>query len=236
LHELGGFSAVAVWGTATDRVFAAGSGLAQFDGNSWSLVAGAPTFPVAALHGAEEIVVGAGSQGRVARWEGEQWITDDLGTTKTLSTVWTDGPDNIYVGERGRELVAHFDGSSWTPLLSVADLSGGVLAVWGGADATDVLVAMSDEGIYSLQGDTTWVALREPGSVGTFAVRPLSPGVALLAGNDGGVSLLADGEVHAPIHPPGPIPNRLWGWDRAGFLVASSTGGIWSYAPRITPE
>lgn len=221
----------ALWGSAPDRVFAAEVGLLRFDGAEWTRIAEVPPVVLNAVHGAGPLVVAVGAGGTVVRDDGSGWVEDTLQTPRALTAVWTDGPDNIWTGERGRTYLARFDGTQWLPLPDASGLTGNVLAVWGAPDGSQATLIMSDESIYELaQG--VWSPLREAGTTGFLAAQPLAPGRAVLLRNDGGLEVLAGGKVEELAERPEGTESMAFLSATAvdALLVGGNAGSLWSWA------
>jgi len=232
VQAAGGFQAGALWGASADDLFAVGSGIHHWEGEAWTEVEEAPPAFYQSIHGAEGIVVAGGTQGRVARRVEGNWIPDQLDTSRSLTSVWTDGPGNVWVGDGACEFLARFDGTTWTPLPAAEALTGDLLALWGAADGSDGWLVTSDQSVHRLRNGA-WTPVRPAGTSQLVAAVPLGPDEALFVRDAGTVERLAEGEVEPWAATPegSGTPGAFAPWGPRGFLLADGVGSCWSFAP-----
>jgi len=138
----------ALWGPASDDLFAVGEGVAHFDGAEWSLMSVPITARLRAVWGtASADVFAVGEAGVILHWDGAAWSEQASATPATLNAVWGDAPDDVYAaggssGDPFEALLLHFDGDGW----SEVDRRAG--AVWLGLHgaASDRLVLVGARG------------------------------------------------------------------------------------------
>jgi hypothetical protein len=151
----------AVHGSAANNVFAVGTGIARFDGTSWSevVIPGAaaatdtladvwvvsPTFAVA---------VGSVGSSQVLKWDGTQWTRETIPFAGiSAQSVYSTGPNAIFVGSAdGR--VFRWDGRTWAADMVGAGTTCRITDIWG-KDASDVYVTTACGDIHAWNG-TGW--------------------------------------------------------------------------------
>ncbi|MFL5322585.1 MAG: WD40/YVTN/BNR-like repeat-containing protein [Myxococcaceae bacterium] len=104
--------------SASNNVIAVGSTFAfHYDGCSWSPMAATP-IPTTSLNGVyvadatHAWVVGA--NGKIFRWDGSAWTSEQGCSTSTLRAVHGTGPTDVWAV--GNATVCHYDGANWSPL------------------------------------------------------------------------------------------------------------------------
>ena len=107
----------ALWGTADDDLFVAGSDgvILHFDGISWQSMSTPTTARLSGLWGsAHDNIIAVGQQGTILHFDGTAWSIVPSPTTASLNAVWGASADNVFiVGEIELEIshvILHFDG------------------------------------------------------------------------------------------------------------------------------
>lgn len=141
---------LSVWGTGPSDVFAVGGPLGNtgrstlaihFDGSKWRELSpgGEETFWWVNGSASDDVWM-VGERGRIARWDGSAFKEHTSGTTATLWGVWAFSKTDAWaVGgtpEGGvaepNDVVLHWDGAAWTPVVLPGDPLGRALyKVWG---------------------------------------------------------------------------------------------------------
>lgn len=139
---------LALWGTASDDLFAVGENVAHFDGAEWTLMTLPVTGRALSVWGTasdDAFVVGEG--GMILHWDGDAWSEQESGTPFDLRGVWGTAPDDVYAvggssGDPFEAVFLRYDGDEWTEV----DRRSG--AVWLGVHGTasDRIVLVGAEG------------------------------------------------------------------------------------------
>jgi hypothetical protein len=214
---------LAVGGSPASDTFAVG------DGGTILRIAGRDVTPMAsptarALYGiwafssTDAFAVGEG--GTILRYDGE-WSATTVSAPGVLADVWGTSPTHVYV--TGRQVVYHFDGTSWERervyLLSEDVLWG----VWGNAPK-DVLTVGEDEaggiGLFFRYNGVVWTFV-------AAAARPLrdvwtSPATGAFAvGAEGTIVGYADGVVTEMGSGTSAALSAVWGSGSDVFAVGA---------------
>jgi hypothetical protein len=144
----------AVWGIASDDVWAVGAGgtAEHWNGSAWSAVTTPTQFELFGVwgSGANQVwAVGSDARGTAMQvatsvilyWNGTAWGVVDTVPSAELWAVWGSGPDDVwFVGgaDPGAGLLVHWDGATFTPTMSA---TASVLYGVSGTASTDVWVA-----------------------------------------------------------------------------------------------
>ena len=82
------------------------------------------------------------------------WKAEDSGITNFLSAVWSAAPDNAFaVGELGT--ILHYDGSSWTPMISNTEEL--LVDIWG--NSPNDIFTVGDSGTILHYNGTSWTPM-----------------------------------------------------------------------------
>jgi hypothetical protein len=183
-----------IWGLSKQDVFCwgrrpSGMVLFRFDGRDWREITG-PGFEIEAMHGpSEDLMFAAGSDGRVARWEGNAWREFRTGAADRLVDVHVAAPNEYYaVGNLGSVLEGSDTG--WIKIGQIPDtMQGDVQAVarWGG----HLWVGASRLGLLRRIGTTDQYERFKPKAT---AVALDTRGAGLLIGCDYFVGEMTDGK------------------------------------------
>ena len=123
----------AVWGTASDNVFAAGarSFILHYDGTRWERMQAGTTRQIRDLYGVDASnVYAVGVSGVMLRYDGTMWsdISGPATNGNTYHGVWANSATDVFaVGSRGS--IVHWDGSQRTAMDSPT--SNTLQRVWG---------------------------------------------------------------------------------------------------------
>jgi hypothetical protein len=167
----------AVWGSATDDVYAAGEEtLLRFDGSEWRRVPiDLTTIFLSALWGSASDDVYAGgfledwNPAPILRFDGERW--EQLTTTALwVEALWGSAPDDLYAVGSG--LIAHYDGVDFAG----TDPDEMLFTIWGRSEA-EVLAAGTT--IRRLEGGSFQVEANPDGLVYGLAGSGMHPAVAV---------------------------------------------------------
>ncbi len=107
-----------IWGASAQSVYVVGENgtIAHYDGLDWSPMASGTGVHLNAICGSgDEHIVAVGDDATVLRFDGEDWLPMAVSATGDLTLVWTDGPDNIWLGSAADEL-HHYNGAVWQHL------------------------------------------------------------------------------------------------------------------------
>lgn len=166
-----------VWGTRSTSVYVVGGPLRNtgftalalhFDGGRWRdlSVGGADTFWW--VHGTSDADVWmVGERGRITHYDGVELVEHDSGTTATLWGVMAFSPTDVWAvgGMPGMEtpddVVLHFDGSAWTPvILPGTPLGRAHFKVWG--QSSDDLFVVGEAGLIWHKQGASWNLESDP--------------------------------------------------------------------------
>jgi hypothetical protein len=148
----------AVWGSASNNVFAVGYGaIFHYDGSSWSEMDTETYYDLNGIWGSSSsdvFAVGAtigGEKGVILHYDGNQWTLMNSGTHSYLSDIWGNSSSDVFaVGEKGT--ILHYDGNNWTSMNSRTD--SGLNSIWGSSSA-DVF-AVGEEGTILHYNGNQW--------------------------------------------------------------------------------
>jgi hypothetical protein len=133
-----------LWGAA-GHVWAAGitklmppaeSGLARFDGASWTLMTVEGLAESMSGIGAVDIwAVGQDAQGAAASWhyDGKSWQPRATGSQKSLHDVWAAAANDVWAV--GMQQILHFDGASWSDATPPSLGKGWLVGIWGSSSS-----------------------------------------------------------------------------------------------------
>ncbi|HEV7992729.1 MAG TPA: hypothetical protein VGP25_12945 [Gemmatimonadaceae bacterium] len=155
----------ALWGSASNDVWAVGTEILHYDGTSWSL-AYTPATTLRAIWGSGSTdVYAAGDQGDIYHYNGSAWTplshaTTGLGT-EIVTSIWGTSASNVYFGTSDASTtgglgVRRFNGAIWT---TVSAGINSVRALWGSGPSD--IYAGGDNGLlrhYNGSSFTTVVA------------------------------------------------------------------------------
>jgi hypothetical protein len=111
-----------------------GTRLLQFDGTAWHSNPALLPYPATRVWANEQDMVAVGTAGTVLRLKNGAWQLEDPGVLETLTAVWGESGDDLWVGTATGKLL-HYDGSEWT---KIGELGGKTCAtrppitgIWG---------------------------------------------------------------------------------------------------------
>src|SRR6266576_2345660 len=121
----------AIWGNATNDVWAADCGvgyLGHYDGTGWNHLNSQDGGPAIWGSGTSELWA-VGDSGAIVHYNGSAWsLIPNSPTTATLHGVWGTAANDVWaVGDSG--LILHFDGSGWSK--SVSPTTRALRSAWG---------------------------------------------------------------------------------------------------------
>lgn len=172
---------LSVWGSAPDNVFAVGGPLGNtgfeslvvhYDGSAWHRLSpgGGETYWWVSGSGPGDVWM-AGEKGRITRWDGNtnKFQEYTSGVTATLWGIMAFSPDDVWavggtpeggVGP-GNDIVLHWDGMAWNPVVLPGNpLGRSLYKVWG--TGPDNLYVVGEYGtIWHKTGDT-WALESDP--------------------------------------------------------------------------
>lgn len=133
--EMYGRSSLAIWGAATDDVFAVGffGAITHFDGSAWTLMSSEPR-RLFSVWGSAGDDVYAGARGGIMHYDGESWSLRYPLFSQEMRGVWGDGNGDVFgVGEFGNIVHITPNQVRYFPHRTNNELNG----VWG-SSADDV--------------------------------------------------------------------------------------------------
>ena len=170
---------LSVWGTSSKSVYAVGgplgnSGFASlalhYDGKKWKHLdpGGSETFWWVSGSSDTDVWM-VGEHGRIAHYDGSGFSESDRPTTATLwgaiafspTDAWAVGGSADHAAGEDTDVVAHYDGTSWTRIvLPGAPLGRALFKVWG-TSSDDLYVVGEASTIWHKTGDT-WALESDP--------------------------------------------------------------------------
>jgi hypothetical protein len=196
------------------------------DGTRWSRETLPGERPLDSAWGAEGVVFAAGYDGRLARWDGDDWTLETVGTElDVLALGGTSATDVWAVGAHG--LVAHLAGTEWTVLSS-----GSVLHLEGvhGTSPSDVWAV--GQGISLHFDGTSW----SPAGPTDAELEGCggSAGEVFAVGAEGAIHHLVAGAWVTEVSPATSKLESVWS-DETGHAFAvgggaflERSGGVWT--------
>lgn len=145
----------AVWGYASDRVFAVGSEgtILHYDGSSWTSMHSGVFSSFYGVWGSSAADVYAVGSGIILHYDGQSWQPMECPTERTLLAIWGESAQHVVaVGEQGT--ILHYDGESWTPMTSGVGV--GLTGVWGAGPQN--IYVVGEEGAIRHYNGTLWPA------------------------------------------------------------------------------
>jgi hypothetical protein len=114
-----------------------------------------------------------GERGRIVHWNGSTFSEHDSGTTATMwgvfassdNDVWAVGGTPLAGTDEPNDIVLHYDGDSWSPVILPSTLGVAHYKVWGSA-ADDIYVVGELGTIWHLRGDS-WQLESDASSLST---------------------------------------------------------------------
>lgn len=110
-----------------------------------------------------------GNSGTVLRWDGTSWNAESIGTASQRFGVWASAANDVYVvGINTGNQLHHYDGTTWTNLLSGTNWwgTGSIRSVWG-TSSSNVWISGTTGRIYNWNG-SSWT-LKNSGISATFS-------------------------------------------------------------------
>jgi hypothetical protein len=225
----------AVWTAGPDDIVIATEGrLVQFDGLSWTTLDTPFTLTMNALWG--ESAASLVAVGSTAAWHGQGTSAQPalIATPQeNITSVWGSGSDDIYVVGL-RDLVMHYDGSTWSTLdvVPCASQFCYFLSDVSGSGPDDVYIVSG--GLVLHRDASTWTEIPSAGAP-ISDVWSAEPAHAYLVGASGMIRH-ADGQVLTPMTSPVTVPlfdvdGRAWDdvWAVGGQgTVVHYDGASWS--------
>ncbi len=139
--SLAGQAFRAVWGSASDDVFAVSyttGNIYHFNGSVWSTThIGSSTFGLTNIWGSSASdIYAVGDLGTVLHYDGSNWspITGAVTGTTNLTAVWGSSASDVFIMGRDGAII-HYDGTSWSDMAS--GIFDHLYGVWG-SSANDV--------------------------------------------------------------------------------------------------
>ena len=137
----------AVWGSASNDVFAVGYGaIFHYDGSRWNEMDTETYYNLTGIWGSSSndvFAVGAtisGEQGVILHYDGNQWTLMNSGTHSYLDHIWGSSSTDVFtIGENGT--ILHYDGSNWMSMNS--GTNSWLYRIWG-SSSTDVFAVGGD--------------------------------------------------------------------------------------------
>jgi hypothetical protein len=235
----------AVWGSASNNVWAVGGGSLRWNGTDWLRSDPARSNLYAAWGTAANDVWALGEYGIVVHWDGDGWSTalDPLAEKKSgcagnraygSGAIWGSGAHDVWATTETTDLL-HWNGSVWSTVPTGA--SGSLVSLWG-SGASDVW-AVGCKGRIAHWDGRTWSEVPSPTRSALLAVSGTAPHDVWAAG-EAGVVVHWDGARWSPQD----LPTVAWapygvGWDGTEWYVVSSTAphdvwvmGAWTSAGR----
>lgn len=121
----------AVWGSASNDVFAVGDGgtIVHYNGSAWSVMTSNTFVTLNGVWGsAGNDVYAVGYGGTVVHYDGSTWTATSTGYGFDLWDIWGTSASNIYaVGSFGQ--IYHYDGNTWTVMTS--NTGNELRGIWG---------------------------------------------------------------------------------------------------------
>ena len=192
----------------------------HFDGTGWVIVhAALSNTPLFLLSFGPGEVVGVATTGFAYRYHGQAFGRGTTGSSTASVGIWSDRPDDIFA--LSNRAVHHYDGTNWTPSLTVA-AGQNLTSIWG-SGPSDVWT-VGPAGLYQYTGAWTQPAA-PPGAL--QQVWGTSAGDVWLFGAQGAFhgpgtwtqELAAPGATWTSVSGPAPNDvwavrgNELWHWD-----------------------
>jgi hypothetical protein len=180
---------VSVWGSAPDDVFIVGGPLGnagfealalRYDGQEWQDLkpGGADSFWWVSGTGPNDVWM-VGENGRIEHFDGTSFTAHTSGTTATLWGVWPFSANDVWAvgGVPGpmmmpKDVLLHYDGSSWTPVMLPEQLGVANYKVWG--PSPDEIYIVGEGGTIWHLKSGTWTNESVTGSNTLFTVHGCS--------------------------------------------------------------
>lgn len=147
----------AVWGFASDDVFAVGEQgtIIYWNGTSWIAQSSGVTATLYGVWGTSNTdMFAVGTGGTILYWDGTSWTEQVSGTTLTLTGVWGTATNNVYVvGASGT--VLHWDGIAWSSMAS--STTEALFDIWG-FDANNIYASGGDGEVIYFNG-AVWASI-----------------------------------------------------------------------------
>lgn len=175
-----------IWGNSPTDLWAAGGGIAHFDGASWTSVS--LSIDPANLWGGLNGVSGSGSAnvlavgdaGRILRYQGSAWSSMTTVPEYTIYDLWRDSDTSLTaVGENG--LVIHSDGETWRPMASATNQHLNAVCGWGNGH----YLAAGVGGTVQYYNGATWTLVNSTTTENLHDVWCLAPDAAFVVGTNG---------------------------------------------------
>ena len=158
----------AISGSAPDNIFAVGlsSTLVHFDGTSWSVMT-PPSGPTYSLNGVwvfdDNTAFAVGNQGVVLAYQAGTWSVSraSMAGDQALNAVWGTSATDVYaVGNATPSTTSvafHFDGMTWSPMVTDQSSQNKALHGLWGRSATDLFaVGQTKTVLLCNGGDCSW--------------------------------------------------------------------------------
>lgn len=116
-----------LWGTSSKDIWAAGSSLMHYDGESWSE---ASRIGADAIWGSSPTDIWVGSSNEIYHYDGTSWSLSpsSRGLKQYIIGIWGSGPDDVWAVGQGKDAL-HFDGEKWS--VQSTTFTGDTTDVWG---------------------------------------------------------------------------------------------------------
>jgi len=145
------------------------------------------------MWGVNETVVAVGRDGIILRWDGAEWQHMGSEFTEPFVDVWGASLDDLYA--MGNYEIRHWDGSSWTTIISGVALGD----LWG--SGPDDLYVVGTNGLAKRWDGSQWHDIHAPTSAELYACWGVGPDDFYAAGTDATV-IHWDGSVWSHVDKP----------------------------------
>jgi hypothetical protein len=241
-------SLLAVWGSASNNVWAVGSGSLHWNGTTWLRSDPAQSNLYAVWGNAANDIWAAGNSGLVVHWDGDAWSTALEPQEKTNNgcagngregsgAIWGSGANDVWATTETADLV-HWNGLAWSTVPTGA--SDALMGIWG-SSSTDVWAVGCGGSIAHWDGNT-WSAWPSPTHSHLHAVSGAAPNDVWAAGYAGtvvhwdGARWAVQQLPAAECTPPAPgwngqQPDGSWSCMGRVGLEGTDWWLVWSTAP-----
>jgi len=210
-----------VWGSASNDVFAVGSGgsILHYDGEDWSVAHTDTNGQLRAVWGTGPAHVLAGGQSGIHRYDGTAW-NRQAGAPGSVEDIWGTDEDDVFAVHRYG--LYHFDGSRWSVLRATR-----LDNLWGAQRGN--VIGVGTWGWIRSDDLTSWTPAQSPTHAFLRTVWGLSTNAVYAAG-DHGTLLHFNGTSWQTV--PTPTTNSLfslWGTATNCIFAAGGFGTVLRY-------
>lgn len=222
--QVGTFGGNSLWVAAPNDVWVAFGNLIHWDGGAWTMSTAVKSAD--AVWGASQADLWAvGDDGSAYHYDGQAWTLVPTGVKGRLVSVWGTSTNDVWAAgsEAGRrDVLVHWDGTSWTPVepaatppSDMADIS--LLAAVHGSSATDVWAVGAGK-ILRWNG-RSWASSSSPPRPTLNAVWGSSPKDVWAVGEQGYTALHFDGTRWSDSY--------TYSWDHLTDISGTSASDVW---------